>query len=306
MIEPKPLCTYFFLFNIMSNSFGNLLRSSRLATFDRSIQQVYKTPKQAKRMGDWGLKRNLPTVIRTPYLNVDSLDTAEHQTPWQSGSTQVMFIRRWKENFLISKTPASREDTESYNIVKMTPAEFNQFLQLCAKKAPEFEKLVKQQKKDPEEVFEYLQVRFSDSPGHMVVGPTYSEHNIDAPYAVRGRVLNAVPHKGRIVGVGGIAAFLPKRYSYLFPKASDRSLRTFYIEKAHIDEEGKPKVVLCIQPPQSKHPYKFKFEEEPTIKPAEMFLTRTARPTVKKEDADRHDWLMLKIEALMGSSSQEK
>src|SRR5689334_10503820 len=60
----------------MERSFSHLLRTSRLATFDKNINQIYTTSGKAKAIGDWGLKRNLPTVLRTHYLTIEQLDTA--------------------------------------------------------------------------------------------------------------------------------------------------------------------------------------------------------------------------------------
>ncbi|KAG1441474.1 hypothetical protein G6F56_011466 [Rhizopus delemar] len=300
----------------MSNSFASLLRGSRLATFDRSIQQVYKTPSRSKRIGDWGLKRNLPTVIRTPHLTVGSLDTAEHQTPWRSGSSQVLFTKRWQENFFNSKRPSPRSDTESYNIVKMTPAEFNRFLQHCAKKAPEFERLLQQKAKVPEQVFDYLQVKFADGPGDHVVGPTYSDYTVTEPYAVEGRILNAAKYNGHVVGIGGVTAFLPKRYSLRLRQLGDRRVRTFYVEEAEIDEEGKPKVTLSLSPAggnsKSHLSFNFHYEEDPNNTPTvhEMFLTRKSPIDKMKSDNIQanpdHESLMLRIKGLIDESYNKK
>lgn len=104
---------FFFFFRkpytnkIMDKSFANLLRHSRLASFDRSLEQVYTSPKRFRKTGDWGLKRNLPTVIRTRFVEIKRLDTAEHQTPWESGDSKVLFLKRWKENFPNSSKPKS-------------------------------------------------------------------------------------------------------------------------------------------------------------------------------------------------------
>ncbi|CAO3662407.1 unnamed protein product [Rhizopus microsporus] len=239
--------------------FANLLRNSRLATFNRSIDQVYTAPSHCKQIGDWGLKRSLPTVIRTPYLTVQQLDTAEHQTPWQSGNSQK---------------PAPRSDQDKYNIVKMTPAEFKRFLQQCAKRAPEFRQLLEQKKVVPEQVFDYLQVAFKDSPGDAVVGPLYSDYQQAEPVIVQGRILNAAKRNGHVVGVGGITALLPKRHTVYMRQLGDRRVRTFYVEEASIDEEGRPRVILSAAP-KDAHAHAITIEEvDETAK--EMFLTKSS------------------------------
>lgn len=322
MRETKPplelsLFFFFFLYNKkkMSNSFASLLRGSRLASYSKSVEQVYTTPTHSKRIGDWGLKRNLPTVIRTPYLTINSLDTAEHQTPWRSGSSQVLFTKRWKENFPNSKRPAARSDQTIHNIVKMTPAEFNRFLQHCAKQAPKFQQLLQQKKQVPEQVFDYLSITFSDGPGDRVVGPTYSDHPVTESYPVEGRILNAAKYNGHVVGIGGVAAFLPKRHSLGLRQLGDRRVRTFYVEEAEIDEDGKPRVTLSLSPSGNHGDNHLSFmlhlEEDPNHTPTvqEMFLTRKSPINRIKEDNIQanpdHESLMRRIKGLINNADKE-
>ncbi|KAG0748599.1 hypothetical protein G6F57_003005 [Rhizopus arrhizus] len=232
----------------MEKSFANLLRHSRLASYDKTIEQVYKTPKDCKKIGDWGLKRNLPTVIRTPHVIVKSLDTAEHQTPWVSGESKVLFIKRWKENFPNSRKPTSRSEQVQYNIATMTPAEFQRFLRKIEKqKAPEFKAALVTKQVIPEQVFEYLNVNVTgdNDKGEGVVGPSYSEYQTEWDYPVEGRILNMLRRaSGHAVGVGGVVAYLPRRHTLGLKTAVDRKIRTFYVQEAEIDEEGKPRVVV--------------------------------------------------------------
>ncbi|KAG1109473.1 hypothetical protein G6F42_015645 [Rhizopus arrhizus] len=270
----------------MSNTFASLLRNSRLASYDRTINQVYTTPLKRKQIGDWGLKRNLPTVIRTRYATIEALDTAEHQTPWQSGNDKVLFVKRWKENFPESRRPAPRSDKHTYNIAKMTPVDFRRFLQQCAKRAPEFQHLV---------------------------GPTYSDYTSDEPYSVEGRILNAGRH-GHAVGIGGVVAHLPKRHSLGLRQLGDRRVRTFYVESAHIDDEGKPKVVLTMTPPGTASlPFMLAFDDvaddqHQTMTTSEMFLTRKQSIGKVRDDQDQakanpnHDALMSRITGLISNT----
>lgn len=295
----------------MSNTFANLLRNSRLASYDRTINQVYTTPLKRKQIGDWGLKRNLPTVIRTRYATIEALDTAEHQTPWQSGNDKVLFVKRWKENFPESRRPAPRSDKHSYNIAKMTPVDFRRFLQQCAKRAPEFQQLLKQKDLVPDQVYEYLDISFADT--DSLVRPTYSDYTSDEPYSVEGRILNAGRH-GHAVGIGGVVAHLPKRHSLGLRQLGDRRVRTFYVESAHIDDEGKPKVVLTMTPPGTASlPFMLAFDDvvddqHQTMTTSEMFLTRKQSIGKVRDDQDQakanpnHDALMSRITGLISNT----
>lgn len=290
----------------MSNSFASLLRSSRLATFDRTIAQVYTTPLKNKKTGDWGLKRNLPTVIRTRYATIEQLDTAEHQTPWQPGDSKVLFVKRWKENFPDSKRPVARLDRETHNIVEMTPAEFKRFLNVCSISEPKFQQLLKEKKIVPDQIFEYLNVTFKTSPAEKPVGPTYSDFTTDEAYSVEGRILNSARH-GHAVGIAGVVAFLPKRHSAGLRHLGDRRVRTFYVESARIGQDGKPHVDLTMTPPGTASlPFMLTFDEseqENTVKYSRMFLTRNesiGRVTEDKSIANPdHDKLMSRIADLI-------
>jgi hypothetical protein len=301
----------------MSSSFASLLRSSRLASYDRSINQVYTTPLKRKQVGDWGLKRNLPTVIRTRYATIEALDTAEHQTPWQSGNSQVLFVKRWKENFPDSKKPAQRHDQYTHNIAKMTPAQFNRFVKHVSKQAPAFQQLLKSKKMVPDQMYEYLQISFAESAAESPVGATYSEYTRDPnqAYPVEGRILNSLKY-GHAVGVGGVVAFLPRRHSMGLRQLGDRRVRTFYVESAHIDDEGKPKVVLTLTPPgQASLPFMLAFEEDTTtntMSTQDMFLTRKESIGRVKDDDKHvkanpdHDKLMSRIAGLIQNTSSAK
>ncbi|CEP11324.1 hypothetical protein [Parasitella parasitica] len=294
----------------MSSTFASLLRNSRLASYDRTISQVYTTPSKHKHIGDWGLKRNLPTVIRTRYATIEALDTAEHQTPWQSGNSKVLFLKRWKENFPESKKPAPRSDSQAFNIAKMSPVDFERFLQRCAKRAPEFQQLVKRKELVPDQLYDYLNISFARSDD--LVGPTYSDHASDQPYSVEGRILNAGRH-GHAVGVGGVVAHLPKRHSLELRQLGDRRVRTFYVESAYIDDEGKPKVVLTVTPPGTASlPFLLAFDDvvddkHRTITTAEMFLTRRESIGKVRDNQDqtqanpKHDDLMSRIAGLINN-----
>ncbi|CAO3656081.1 unnamed protein product [Mucor hiemalis] len=232
----------------MSTSFANLLRSSRLASYDRSVGQVYTKSMKNKR-SEWGLKRDLPSVIRTKYVAIGALDTAEHQTPWESGESKVLFVKRWKENFPNSEKPTPRAEEEQHNIASMTPAEFQRFLRASEKKSDAFQAKLQKKELVPEQVYDFLDVNFSDAAEtkvNGVVGPTYSEHHVGWDYPVQGRILNTDCH-GHAVGIGGVVALLPKRTAVGLRNNGDRRVQTFFVSKAEMNESGKPKVEVTLQ-----------------------------------------------------------
>lgn len=232
----------------MDKTFASLLRNSRLASYDRKLNQVYRASQHNRQKGNWGLKRNLPSVIRTPFVTISDLDTAEHQTPWRSGTSQVMFVRRWKENFPNSKKPMPRPEHVEHNISQMTPAEFKRFVKAAAKRAPEFQKMIDNQQLKPEQVYEYLGASFSDNNQHGVVGPTYSEHEVEMNYPVQGRFLNN-DRDGYAVGVAGVVALCVKRNVTSMRYHGDRRERDFYVEEATIDTQGRPHVIVSPYKP---------------------------------------------------------
>ncbi|KAF7726817.1 hypothetical protein EC973_008418 [Apophysomyces ossiformis] len=306
----------------MDKSFASLLRNSRLASFDRTLPRVYTTPKTHKKVGDWGLKRTLPTVIRTRYATVSDLDTAEHQTPWQSGEGQVLFVKRWKENFPNSKKPVPRPETEEHNVALMTPAEFKRFLNDIAKKAPEFKSKLEKKELVPEQLFEYLNIHFNDKPATPVVGPTYSEYNQGWGYPVPGRILNADKH-GHAVGIGGVVALLSKHSAIGLRNTGDRRVRTFYVKDAEIDEEGRPVVTVDLHAPGStvssimeddftNASSAYAQSKFGSMSADEMFRLKPRRDAPIKEDNEniepnpRHQLLMARINGLLNSTEPKE
>ncbi|CAO3598211.1 unnamed protein product [Absidia cylindrospora] len=244
----------------MDKSFASLLRHSKLATYDRCLNQVYSSPKHCKQRGDWGLKRNLPAVIRTPFVTVGQLDTLEHQTPWNSGYSQVAFIQRWKENFgdissaLARRTPPpSRQPHDDYhNLASMTRSQFDHFIKhtITPDTALAFRQALKSHQITRDQVYDYLHVTFRPEPT-KVMGPIYSNHPAptkNEEVVVQGRILNTLKN-GYAVGIGGVVALLPKRFAGGIKKPGDRlTVRSFYVRRAYIDDQGKPQVIVSLHP----------------------------------------------------------
>ncbi|CAO3597453.1 unnamed protein product [Absidia cylindrospora] len=254
----------------MEKSFASLLRHSKLATYDRRLNQVYSTPKQRKQHGDWGLKRTLPSVIRTPYVTIGDLDTVEHQTPWESGHSQVAFLQRWKENFgdiPTSRPTRQRHDIhqqhhkdghEYHNVTSMTRSQFNHFIKhtITPETVNTLQQALRTNQITRDQVYDYLNISFHPELS-SVVGPIYStnlaqslpnNNNIGSEAMVEGRILN-VQKGGYAVGIGGVVALLPKRFAVGIKKPGDRQLvRKLYVRRAYIDDQGKPQVIVSLQP----------------------------------------------------------
>ncbi|KAI7900292.1 uncharacterized protein BX663DRAFT_532430 [Cokeromyces recurvatus] len=232
----------------MEKSFANLLRHSRLASYDRTLEQVYHSPQTYRKIGDWGLKRNLPTVIKAKNVIIEALDTTEHQTPWKSGNDKVLFVKRWRENFPNSRKPTPRNEEVEYNVANMTPIEFKRFIRESKRKAGDFQEKIAKKELLPEQVFDYLHANFAETTkekGGGVVGPDYSEYHAGWDYPVHGRILNA-DYGGYAVGIGGIVALLSKRDAVGLV-LTDRKVVTVHVHNAEIDEQGKPKVEVTLR-----------------------------------------------------------
>ncbi|CAG8516492.1 3402_t:CDS:1 [Racocetra fulgida] len=254
-------------------SFPELLRRSRLATFDPSLPQVYTSYGRYKTRGEWGLKRNLPSFLRTNVITVGALDTIEHQTPYKSAETMVKFTKCWKENFPLSKMVKPRKDEPSViNIGKMSDKEFKKFLKKKVEpRKYEWRKLIKEfdviastkvdesgltsvesaTKKYPA-FNEFLNISYErKSPN--IQGLTYSYNNPGTNIKVQGRTLNRDIPGGVAVGVSGIVANLVSQKATLLNRINREKLETFYVEKAEFNEHGKPSVRVSKAPVYSIH-----------------------------------------------------
>ncbi|KAF9359166.1 hypothetical protein BGX34_008516 [Mortierella sp. NVP85] len=263
----------------MERSFTHLLRTSRLATFDKSIPQIYTTHQKAKAIGDWGMKRNLPTVLRTHFLNIEQLDTAEHQTPFKSASSDYLFLQRWKENFPSSRPPKPQPLVDKKDLAAMTDAEFNKLLRTAREKRQVWKEALSKNEFRSDEHLAFLNVTYrtpkagsfdtatsqaavgtsSRSPGSISytpaplsarpkVGPTYGFYQPLNPVIVQGRNLGRGRSANPVIGACGVVASLP---SYAPPHHQNmtKSLQPYYVIKAELDPDGRPDVVLSLTAP---------------------------------------------------------
>ncbi|KAI8060860.1 hypothetical protein BC940DRAFT_311270 [Gongronella butleri] len=283
----------------MDKTFAGLFRHSRLASYDRTLAQVYTTPKSAKKTGNWGLKRSLPTVVRTGYVTVGDLDTSEHQTPWQSGESQVLFVKRWKELFPGSKAPLPRRDQVQHNVASMTPQQFKRFLKQARQQAPAFQQALKNKEVTPEQVFDFLHCHFNKdltlNEQDSVVGPTYSNYEVEYTHPVKGRILNK-QHDGYAVGIQGIVAKLSKTTAAGLRVGTDRGVRDFFVQDARIDPQGRPEVTVNLQaqPSDFNNLFPTSYAATPTTTVSDIFSS--TRPTyasapnaTNKQTYNQHD-----------------
>ncbi|KAG9070163.1 hypothetical protein KI688_009495 [Linnemannia hyalina] len=261
----------------MERSFSHLLRTSRLATFDKNINQIYTTSGKAKAIGDWGLKRNLPTVLRTHYLTIEQLDTAEHQTPFQSATSDFLFLQRWKENFPRSRPPQPQPVAVKKDLSTMTDIEFKKLLETAREKRQEWKAALSKGEVRSDEHLRFLNILTRHSKGSSIdtetsqasigtsrspantstsapnagsnskvkVGPTYGFFEPSTPTIVQGRSLGRF-RQNQVVGVSGVVATLP---SYTHTQNTSKSLQPYYVHKAEIEADGRPNVVLSMSPP---------------------------------------------------------
>ncbi|KAF9174829.1 hypothetical protein BGX21_009126 [Mortierella sp. AD011] len=257
----------------MERSFPQLLRTSRLATFDKTIPQIYTTTGKSKAIGDWGLKRNLPTVLRTHLLNVEELDTAEHQTPFKSASGDYLFLQRWKENFPTSRPPQPQPVTVKKDLSTMTDAEFKKLLQTARERRQAWKEALAKNEVPSDEHLSFMNIMnyskagsidtstsqasvgfgtsavttatsvpMAGSSTRVKVGPTYGFYEPSTPTIVQGRCLGRT-RTNQLIGVCGAIATLPNNSSAHL-QVSSKSLQQYYVHKAELDADGRPNIIL--------------------------------------------------------------
>ncbi|KAJ2548189.1 hypothetical protein J3B01_001732 [Coemansia erecta] len=91
----------------MDGAFARLYRTSKLASYDRSIKQIYTTTGIKAKAKDWGLKRPMPKNMKTRLASIDELDTREQFTEFTPANKEFMIMQTWKENFTESHSPNS-------------------------------------------------------------------------------------------------------------------------------------------------------------------------------------------------------
>ncbi|KAJ1898934.1 hypothetical protein LPJ66_002434 [Kickxella alabastrina] len=255
----------------MESAFARLYRTSKLASYDRGIKQVYATYAEAAVKGDWGLKRKMPPKISTRLMTVDSLDTKEQITQFESANQQFMMVNAWKENFPESQSPehnknsiigryttgqdqAAEENVKptgpQVNLALMTRAEWQQFLAEARSRRGEWKESLMEGRFAPEETLAFMNatnMRDSQDDGIRRL-PTYHDYvPASEELQVQGRVLNRAA-AGYAVAVQGIIAYLPLQNHSSDGGYQTRDVKTFYVHSAKFDTQGRPDVILGIRP----------------------------------------------------------
>lgn len=81
--------------------------------------QAITTPTSSHSRGNWGLKRDLPTKTKYPFLRYTALDTLEHFTTYESAADDVLTLKKWQEMDLpLLKGPAIDHSLESHSFAR--------------------------------------------------------------------------------------------------------------------------------------------------------------------------------------------
>ncbi|KAI8322267.1 hypothetical protein GQ54DRAFT_274786, partial [Martensiomyces pterosporus] len=237
----------------MESAFAKLYRTSKLASYDPKIKQVYTTFSEAATQGDWGLKRTMPRKVYTRLVTIGSLDTKEQITPFESANQQVMMINAWKENFPESRPEQSgsaKKQGAQRNLGLMTRSEWKKFLEEARSRRAEWKQALEENRLTPEESLAFMNatnLRNSSEDG-VHRSPTYHDYvPASEELQVQGRVLNRAA-AGYAVAVQGIIAYLPLQSHASEEGFQYRDVKTFYVHSAKFDSQGRPDVILGTRP----------------------------------------------------------
>ncbi|KAJ9063478.1 hypothetical protein DSO57_1000066 [Entomophthora muscae] len=245
-------------------SFAELLRASKFATFDPVIKQVYATPQVCKKVGDWGLKRNLPRTWQAKVITVDGFDTAERQTPFDSALDQLYFKIRFCANF----GNTSQESWSGFPANRPRPlgllpsSEFKALLKEAKARKPEWDAIPITERSKPEDMLRFLNLDSSANFNSTKAPPCYrSTTNEQGP--VKGRILNRTNTSVYAVGVNGFIATLshldlngfstegPRRHrGQIDVNEFNHELRDFWVQNSSFSGDGIPSVSLTIYNPK--------------------------------------------------------
>ncbi|KAJ2720602.1 hypothetical protein GGI07_004519 [Coemansia sp. Benny D115] len=254
----------------MESAFARLYRTSKLASFDSKIKQVYATYAEASAQGEWGLKRRIPVNIKSRLMTIGTLDTKEQITQLEDANSQYMLVRAWKENFPDSCSPAFAKDGAAYlldadteaaqgepkslvpqrNISMMTRKEWQQFLAEARARRSEWKGALAEGRFAPEETLAFMGATGMNTLQDDGVRrqPTYHDYvSMSEELTVQGRVLNRA-QAGFAVAVQGIIAHLPLQPHKIEASYQVRDVKTFYVHSARFDAQGRPDVILGTRP----------------------------------------------------------
>ncbi|KAJ2161893.1 hypothetical protein GGF46_001084 [Coemansia sp. RSA 552] len=258
----------------MEGAFGRLYRTSKLASYDRSIKQIYTTYKSSLGRKEWGLKRRLPKKVGTQLVVLKSAETREQMVDFESANQPYLMVQSWKENFTASTSPkwAAMPEPEfgmygaaehpgdsadgraargpQRNLGRMSRLEWRRFLDEVKARRSEWKAELAKGNYAPEEALTFVNatsVSSSTSDG-VVRSPTYHDYEPPAQSVeVYGRILNRTG-ASYAVAVQGIVATLPHSNYIQDHGFQNRDVKKFFVHSARFDNQGRPVVVLGINP----------------------------------------------------------
>ncbi|KAJ2616933.1 hypothetical protein H4S08_000531 [Coemansia sp. RSA 1365] len=263
----------------MESAFGRLFRTSKLASYDSGINQVYTTYTRAMRRHEWGLKRTLPRKVMTRLATLKNIETKEQFIEFEDANQKYAMLQAWKENFPKSHSPGSvtaentahtlhtaygqknvkmgGRDGESQkdrgiprSLANMTRAQWRRFIAEAHARRGEWKDELEKGNYAPEETLTFMNATAKASSSSIGVHrqPTYNDSQpLSETMEVQGRVLNRA---GSVyaVAVQGIIARLPLQNYSLETRFNHRDINTFYVESATFDAMGRPDVTLGLRP----------------------------------------------------------
>ncbi|KAJ2326697.1 hypothetical protein IWW51_002137 [Coemansia sp. RSA 2702] len=263
----------------MESAFARLYRTSKLASYDRSIKQIYTTYGRNARNKDWGLKRPMPSKMETMMATIGSLDTKEQIVDFVPANKEYLMLNSWKENFTRSRVPHSgppqsemigmfdvhdeqgsqvpgpeaakpRARGPLRSLGKMSPGQWKRFLDEARARRAEWKGELAKGNYAPEEALTFMGATNATSAAGDGVHRQPEYHDYVPPgesLQVQGRLLGRVGSM-YTVAVQGIVATLPLGNHAMEPGFQYRDVKTFYVHSAEFDHRGLPHVVLGMSP----------------------------------------------------------
>ncbi|KAJ2647669.1 hypothetical protein IWW40_004483 [Coemansia sp. RSA 1250] len=269
----------------MESAFARIYRSSKLASYDRGIEQIYTSYGKAAKQKDWGLKRPMAKFANTKLAFIRDIDAMEQVTDFAPANKEYIRMKTWTENFTESHSPhyssasehtfdllddfdtlepkgkpkqgaseTKRRHGPLRNIGKMTRRQWAKFLEEAHARRAEWKGELAKGNFAPEEALTFMGA--TNVSGIQNDGihrqPTY--HDYAPPtetLQVQGRVLGRVAAM-YTVAVQGIIATLPLQNHAMEAGFHYRDVKNFYVHSARFDDRGRPQVVLGLQPRGSR------------------------------------------------------
>ncbi|KAK4703320.1 hypothetical protein P7C70_g2906, partial [Phenoliferia sp. Uapishka_3] len=99
-----------------ATSYSALIRRSKLASYQTSIDQVYSSYGAHLSRSNFGLKRPLPkaSTSAAPYVRINRLDSVQKRTEFRKATREVLFVKKLEEaGTKIRGVDSARSDVDS-------------------------------------------------------------------------------------------------------------------------------------------------------------------------------------------------